>query len=345
MTAIAYASPFVPVEWIVAHGLKPRWVRLSAPAGRALAMIPRGVCPYAGALVEQALSGMEASALVLTTACDQMRYAAALIESRGGCPVFLMNVPSTWQTPLAGKMYLEELFRLGRFLIALGGSAPEETALVEGMSAYDRSRQSLQSIRDKFSARQFAEAIVAVRESVAGASRVTRLERAWKERCIAATPFQGVSPDVPTAGVPLAIVGGPLWESDYALYDFVEELGGRIVLDATEGGQRTLPRRFDPVRMASAPVLELADAYFDAIPDAFRRPNERLYQWLGRELADRQVRGILLRRYVWCDTWHAEAQRLKQWSGLPVLELDVGPDSTMSRPARGRMEAFLETLR
>ena len=65
------------------------------------------------------------SALVLTTVCDQMRYVAAMLEQRGSCPVFLLNVPSTWQTPAARQLYLDELRRLGRFLVQLGGKAPE----------------------------------------------------------------------------------------------------------------------------------------------------------------------------------------------------------------------------
>ena len=162
-------------------------------------------------------------------------------------------------------------------------------------------------------------------------------ERAWKENNAAATPLQGVPPRPCAAGIPLAILGGPLWEDDYALYDVVEELGGRVVLDGTEGGQRTLPRAFDPLQMAADPLQELADAYFDAIPDAFRLLNHRLYQWLGRELADRQVRGILLRRYVWCDLWHAEAERLKQWQRPARAEPRRGPGGGHARnlPADG----------
>ena len=144
----------------------------------------------------------------------------------------------------------------------------------------------------------------------------------------------------------LAVLGGPLLESDYTFFDLMEQAGGRVVLDATEGGERTMPRPFDPAKVAADPLQELADAYFDSIPDAFRRPNSGLYEWLGRELAARQVRGIIFRRYVWCDLWHAELQRLKQWSPVPVLEIDVGSDDA-SAPNRvqGRIEAFLEMLR
>ena len=76
-------------------------------------------------------------------------------------------------------------------------------------------------------------------------------------------------------------MGGPLPESDYDLFDWVQQAGGRIVLDATEWGERTLPRAFDLERTHRDPLPELADAYFGAIPDVFRRPNGALYEYLG----------------------------------------------------------------
>ncbi len=79
MKTIAYSSPFVPPEWIAAHGLRPLWLRLSAATGRPATAVGRGICPYAGALIAAALAGIDASALVLSTTCDQMRYAAALL--------------------------------------------------------------------------------------------------------------------------------------------------------------------------------------------------------------------------------------------------------------------------
>ena len=302
MKAVGYSSPFVPAEWIAAHGFRPQRLRL-----RPTEKLTRGVCPYAGALLDAALGpGSQApsavSALVLTTACDQMRYVAAMLEQRGNYPIFLLNVPSTWQTPAAQRLYSEELRRLGRFLVSLGGTAPSSAELADIMLASNRAREERNS--------------------------------------------RGPTARGSTAGIPLAILGGPLLETDGEFFDLVERAGGRIVLDATEGGERTLPRPFDPVRVASDPLEELADAYFDGIPDAFRRPNTKLYEWLGRELTARQVRGIILRRYLWCDLWHGELHRLKQWSPTPVLEIDVGPDDlTAPNRVQGRIEAFLEMLK
>jgi benzoyl-CoA reductase/2-hydroxyglutaryl-CoA dehydratase subunit BcrC/BadD/HgdB len=334
MTSIAYTSPFIPVEWIAAHGLQPLWLRPRAASGRSAIAVARGICPYAGAVIDSAESGIEASGLVLTTICDQMRYAAAVMKSSDRCPIFLMNVPSTWQTEGVRKLYIEELRRLGRFLEERGGKSPRDAELVEVMLTYERARIELLSKRTELSARKFAEAIVEYRGSavphLGGISKSNRLKSGLRTK---------------VNGIPLAVLGGPLLEADYEFFDVVENAGGRVVLDATEGGERTMPRKYDPLKINADPLQELADSYFDSIPDAFRRPNTGLYEWLGRELAERQVRGILFRRYVWCDLWHGELQRLKHWSPVPVLEIDEGADD-LSAPNRmqGRIEAFLEML-
>ena len=55
--------------------------------------------------------------------------------------------------------------------------------------------------------------------------------------------------------------------TDYIIFDLIEQLGGRVVLDGTEGGERTMPARFDPERVREDPLGELVRAYFDTIPD------------------------------------------------------------------------------
>ena len=162
-------------------------------------------------------------------------------------------------------------------------------------------------------------------------------------RATARAPAPRPASDSRTA---LAILGGPLTACDREILDAVERTGATIVLDATEGGERTLPSPFDVERLVTEPLEALIDAYFGGIADVFRRPNDSLYRWLAGQFAARGVRGILFRRYVWCDLWHAELFRLKQWSPVPVLEIDVADDegSVMCRTL-GRIEAFVEMLR
>jgi benzoyl-CoA reductase/2-hydroxyglutaryl-CoA dehydratase subunit BcrC/BadD/HgdB len=326
MTTVAYCHPLVPPEWIAAHRLQPQWLQPERSHAAA-----RGACAYAGSVVEAATTGgLPAAALVLTTVCDPMRYAAAVIDRHGRQPVFLFNVPSTWQTPVAGQIYLGELRRLGKFLVQLGGKSPSADELIHQMQAFEAARSALLAAQDHLSARQLAEGMLCVRGNPAD--------------CI-------VSPPAPVSqaaqgGIPLAIVGGPLVEEDFDLFDLIDRLGGRVVLDATEGGTRLLPAAFDPLRMAADPLAELARAYFAAALDVFRRPNDPLFAWLERQLAERRVRGVLFRHYVWCDLWHAELYRFRACCPVPVLEIDVHHDDHgAGARIAGRVEAFLEMLR
>jgi benzoyl-CoA reductase/2-hydroxyglutaryl-CoA dehydratase subunit BcrC/BadD/HgdB len=295
MKTIAYTCPYVAAEWIAAHGLQPR--RLIPLPVEGTLTIPRieGLCAYARAFVNDVAASDAVDGIVVTTMCDQMRRVFDLLVRRVHTPAFLLNVPSTWQTVAAQRLYMDELKRLGRFLVHLGGHEPDNDQLVRIMLGYDNARTNTLST-------------------------------------------------VETQGVPLAVVGGPLMQRDRVLLDVVQDCGGRIVLDATETGQRGVCGPFDRRRLAEDPLMELAQAYF-RIPDASRRPNSELYRWLKDQLARAGARGILFHHYVWCDKWHAESARLKEWAKLPMLRLDSEGDGEMnSIRVRNRIRAFVEML-
>ena len=142
MNAIAYCHPFVPPEWIAAHGLRPCWLPCRAGDEPAV-WVRRGVCPVAAARLDDFAGELPAEAVVLTTTCDQIRYAAALLQHQGRLPVFLLHVPRTWQTAAVRAFYREELSRLGRFLVACGGTSPTDDVLSQTMLRYDRARHRL----------------------------------------------------------------------------------------------------------------------------------------------------------------------------------------------------------
>ena len=327
MKTIIYTCPYVPAEWIAAHGLRASRLLIDrADSGLSLARA-EGVCPYVRGFIGEAMNNKGAGGVVVTTICDQMRRAFDIIVRNCDLPAFLMNVPSTWQTLTAQKLYVDELKRLSRFLIRLGGKSPSQDTMAEIMLEYDDARASVRSARERLSARGFAEAI-------AGLGR--------DGPCKTPGPLNSARP---LAGIPLAIVGGPMMKPDFDLFDMIEQLGGRVVLDATETGERGMCPKFDRRRLREDPLLELAHAYFAGIQDASRRPNSELYRWLKRELAGRAVRGIIFRRYVWCDLWHAELGRLKDWSDLPVLDIDSAGDNGRDLPRiSNRIRAFMEML-
>jgi benzoyl-CoA reductase/2-hydroxyglutaryl-CoA dehydratase subunit BcrC/BadD/HgdB len=128
------------------------------------------------------------------------------------------------------------------------------------------------------------------------------------------------------------------------LLDAIERAGGRVVLNATEAGERSLWPA-SPLGQAQpddeAPA-RFARGYLANCVDVYQRPNTRLYDWLRPRLSARRVRGIVLWHYVACDLWRAEAQPMREAFGLPVLLLDA--DEAAPKRSTGRLEAFLESL-
>ena len=133
-------------------------------------------------------------------------------------------------------------------------------------------------------------------------------------------------------------------ESDFWLLDAIEQAGGCVVLIGTEGGERGLPAPLDLRRLDTDPLAEICDAHFGAIPDPARRPNSRFYAWLRDALRNRGARGILVRRYPWCDIWHAEVERIRSRAGVPVVDIDVTDTDGEANRVTTRIEAVLDAM-
>ncbi|MGD0259194.1 MAG: 2-hydroxyacyl-CoA dehydratase family protein [Verrucomicrobiota bacterium] len=291
-------SPWVPPEWIKAHGLEPRGVWLAPDFAAEPLPLAAGVCAFANAAVRLAHRQTQ-SAVIFTTHCDQLRRGfdavaqpalpmnpvgtrstashslRAKSETRWNASLpgsevqgasngrgvlsrlFLFNLPVTWQTPVAQRIFCDELRRLGQFLIGLGGHAPATRDLVEIMAQYNHARRRLLAAALWCPARAYAEAVA--RFHLDGSVRLPPEPAAAAPGLITtttpATPPPTLNLDTnpnlnptPTPNpnllnlnsIPLALVGGPLPQSQLPLLDAIEKAGGRVVLNATEAGERSL---------------------------------------------------------------------------------------------------------
>jgi benzoyl-CoA reductase/2-hydroxyglutaryl-CoA dehydratase subunit BcrC/BadD/HgdB len=297
MNRILYTSPYVPAEWIEAHGLDPCRVIPSAGGCAQTLLNRQGVCPFVRSFCSHVISSQESCGIVMATTCDQMRRAFEVVVQAAKAPAIMMNVPRTWQTVAARRLYVAELGRVSDFLVEVGGSLPSNDRLIQVMRG-DR----------------------------------------WAKAHPTAHSTAGPA-------IRLALVGGPMRKEDQFLFDFIEQCGGVVALDATEGGEAGSRRPFEQRSMVDDPLLELADAYFDGIADIARRPNDGYYQWLIRRTADLCIQGIIVLRYVGCDLWHAEVESLRQKVGLPLLDLDAdGQADRTDERSHTRVSAFMEAL-
>lgn len=308
---VFYTSPWIPAEWIKAHGFEPCGIWLDDDIEPP--PLCAGTCAFAQ-WVAQLSKTQDQAAFIFSTHCDQMRRAFDGVVGTTRAPLFLFNLPATCEGSVARKIFGAELQRLGHFLNDLGGQPPSDARLREVMKDYEAARAPLSPGGQ--------------RSVVAQNYPHTHNSRAPTERC---------------PPVNLALLGGPLPQSQLDLFDSIHCAGGRIVLDATEADERSvLPPLADQGLNAFDALVRL---YTDGCVDVFQRPNTRLYAWLKERLISRQVRGIILWTYVNCDLWRAEASSLREAFGLPVLLLDADEAQSSSMRNITRIQAFLELLK
>jgi len=298
---VFFTSPFVPREWIAAHGLYPREFPARCHSSPRAVM---GGCPFAQAFLQT--TGENAA--VFATGCDQMRRAA---DEAAGDHVFLLNIPATWQSPAARQLYREEIERLGRFLVRMGGRAPTREEL----------------------AGQLLECGTPVPLSCRRSSAISGTTGCAQNG--GGPPIRKRHGGAALQNIPLALVGElPL----FSFVDRIENAGGYLALDATK---RT--PLFNKAQIEKDPFTALVDGYFDNVVDVFQRPDSRLYDWLRPRV--KGIRGIILWHYAWCDLWRASAERIREALQLPLLHLDAGDATSFTTGMQTRLEAFLETLR
>jgi benzoyl-CoA reductase/2-hydroxyglutaryl-CoA dehydratase subunit BcrC/BadD/HgdB len=353
---VVVTSPWVPCEWIEAHGHEPVGVwSLRDPARVAVA---EGVCAIAQR--SRSLADADPSrAVVFTTSCDQMRRAGDAAAEAPGARSFLFNLPATWQTTVARRLYHQEVQRLGRFLEHLGGRAPTALELTAVMRRYDRRRQSIATLAQRVGGREGAEVMLRCFEPASPDEAGGALDKVAPQRAQQEEEGGTATSDQGSAGTAIALVGGPLLPSQWDLFDAIEGAGGRVVLNGTEPGERCLlpalpatqapgdPGLNGPATCGawSQPLDALCDHYFDHVVDVFPRPNARLYKWLGPRLTKRKVRGLVLWVHVGCDLWRAEAASLREAFELPVLVLDTAVGRAGGGRELNRLAAFMESLR
>ncbi len=298
---VGYCSPYLPVEWILAHQLVPKRIVPGAyPDDAPVAHLP-GLCPVARSFGSFVASSTSFAGFVFSTRCDQMRRMSEVASLLTSVPVHLFGFPHV-RSDGAASMFRFELERMSAFLASLGGCL-----------SLDMLRASLH----------------ASIESEVFAGKVPAL------------------PAISLNGEPsakrIALVGGPLLSEHSIVYDMIRESGGEVVLDGTERSTRCQPS-FDPSMVEKDPVEALVQGYTSNIADVFVRPNDAFFSWLVGAVKESGAQGVIVHRYLWCDIWHAEVQRIKEALDIPVIDIDsdLGPFDTGRTVTR--LKAFLEVV-
>ncbi len=361
MKRICYNSAYIPPEWIEAHGFQPFRPCNHKPFNENRAPISvDGCCTWSQVYITQATMHENVAAVIVASICDQLRRSSEALNTPGRhhTPTMLLHIPATWQSESAQRCYRDELHRLGNFLESIGGTSPTPGRLKSILIAYEVKREDVRMQLQTMTGRERATALAAMHGDTNGKpEHAHRAPRVPHFDCAAAKcahedtlcpSGQSVAPRATesrdSSATPIALLGSELPRYQWWLFDTIKQHGGHVALDATDYGQRGLPEPIDQSLIDNDPFEAMASAY-QQIPHIRQRPNDRFFDWLLNAIKQTNVKGIILRRSLWCDLWHAEVHRIKQLSPIPVIDIDLDVDATTCERAEGRIAAFLEMLR
>lgn len=342
---IGYLCIYVPVEIIHAAGAVPiRLARADYQSSlRGEVLLRVDACPFCKTVLGQFDSDplyQLLDGIIFVNTCDMMRRLPELVATKINIPVFQLYMPRTSQpVPARITEYARQLHRLSQFLTGLTGIKPQEEKLINAIGVYNQLRAKLRTLEllraqpnSPMKTAEFFDLIAL--STILDPAETIRLIYEISQEASELTPPSRIRPR-------LLLAGSIVAESDRDRLNLIEHQAA-IVADVVCTGARFVEGEIEPDQ---DPIFSLARYYFNRIPCAYRRPNDRLYQHIRNLIDQRQIQGIVYQPLLYCDPWRFEAQNLRAYTKLPILELDHDYSRQNYEQVRTRIEAFVELLR
>ena len=327
MEKVFFISPYIPYELIEAAGLQPIRILPDSIKNRNASCPKEGVCPFCHLAMENFLDDKKFENIVLATTCDQNRRAAEFYFQGSKKRIFLMNVPSTYQTQTSIDIYGYELKRFWNFLLRIAnkdvGTEAEENIskiICRDFKAISQIGQETSISSNNFFKNGFFDFDF---NSLLKKRKTSRIGKK----------------------IPLALLGESLTVQHLGIFDFLESGGGFVSLDTTFSGGRAFPTQHDNIRSGDNPFDFIAFRNLNFIHDISQRPNTKIFDWLKDKIQRCGIRGIILFAYLWCDMWRAERLRIKEFLDIPLLFLDFDENFKTDERSMGKIMSFMEMLR
>lgn len=141
----------------------------------------------------------------------------------------------------------------------------------------------------------------------------------------------------------IGIVGGPITPHQQVLINLFINDGAYVAFDSSEFSNENAPFSYNRRELHESAFDHMAQQWFEANHAIYQRPNTPFYQWLQRRIDQTTPKALILNRWIWCDFWHGESERISSFSPVPVLILDVNRNETSARNST-RVMAFIESL-
>jgi benzoyl-CoA reductase/2-hydroxyglutaryl-CoA dehydratase subunit BcrC/BadD/HgdB len=321
---IGYACSYVPVEILSATGLRPYRllhgdITLSKKGER---FVRVDACPMVKSNLSYVLQNKERfSALVGSTGCDMSRRMFDILSERTNIPIYVMNNPRT-DNP---TIYSDEIDWLVKQLEHFSNRQFTDEIITDEIGKWEVMRAELRSIDRKRAAHPSLITTTDFHSVVAGYHK-------------GSFDHNVTFCQSPSEEPRLYFLGSAItYEAKHILQLIEKNL--RIVGDFNCGLSRPLH-----IWIEEQTIDGIKKAYYNQPPCLYKRPHQKYYDFVAKEITRLRCTGIIAWTLDYCDIHEFELQNIEKVFNLPILRIRSDFSYQGDSQLRTRIEAFAEML-
>jgi benzoyl-CoA reductase/2-hydroxyglutaryl-CoA dehydratase subunit BcrC/BadD/HgdB len=324
MELIGYACSYIPVELLSATGLRPyRLLHGNTDLSRQAEKYVRiDACPMVKSNISYILNNQDKfRVLVGSTGCDMSRRMFDIIEETTDIPVLVLNNPRTNRA----QIFNDEIDWLVKQLENLSGRKFSDDLIAKEIEKWESERESYRAIDKKrgalpslISTASFHNAIINYHQGNITSHIDIKDEPINKPR--------------------VYLLGSAVTYESHPILEMLEK-EMRIVGDFNCGLSRFLN-----IHITENNLDGIKSAYYNQPPCVYKRPNDKLYSFIGGKLEEFRCKGIVAWTLDYCDNYEFELKKIESVFDLPVLRIKSDFSFQNLSQLRSRISAFAEML-
>lgn len=305
------------------------------------------ICPF----IKACLGHMEmkhpwfrhVDAFAACSTCDQMRHMADILRSRFDKPSYVFFQPRQLETKEATWIYHRELQWLFHELSSFCKTNDNQHEIQNIIDRHNSIRHHLLALH---------ELRTGGNPLITGAQWFTVVQAGF---VLSSRSYLDLLQDLlnkikdttvrKKAGVRIMLVGGMLAEGDVRIIRAIEDAGKAIIVtDALCTGTRIIGRK---IAKEGDFLYNTIEAHRAKVPCIHARPNQKLYDYINRQIEQFGVDGVVFHTLKFCDGWGSEWFRMQQFlqeRNIQSLVIDTDYGTSDTGQIATRVDAFLEML-
>jgi benzoyl-CoA reductase/2-hydroxyglutaryl-CoA dehydratase subunit BcrC/BadD/HgdB len=321
---IGYTCSYIPVELLSATGLRPyRLLHGNLDLSRQAEKYVRiDACPMVKSNLSYILNNQDKfKVLVGSTGCDMSRRMFDIIDETTDIPTLVLNNPRTDRP----EIFNDEIDWLVKQLENVSDKKFTDDLLADEIEKWKKEREFYHKLDFK-------------RKAIPSILSTTTFHNALMNYHQGDINNHIIPADEASNKPRVYLLGSAITYEAYLILEILEQ-DLRIVGDFNCGLSRFLN-----IHITENNLSGIKSAYYNQPPCVYKRPNDKFYTFINKQLDELKCKGIVAWTLDYCDNYEFELKKIEGFFNLPVLRIKSDFSFQNLSQMRTRIKAFAEML-